>query len=674
MHVHIDIETQSACDLKQAGAYRYAEDASTRILCVAWAVEQGPVQLWIPHELFDLPVDALPDTTQDQTVYAQTRCPAPLADLMEHSESVLCAHNAAFERALLNGPFARSRHVPATRIAQWHCSMAQAQTLALPADLATLGTLAGQPKMSVGRNVMLRLARPTKEGELLEPVDAPEDFEVLYRYCMQDVVAERAVMLRFPPMPARERRVYELSERINDRGVRVDVATSTAAAELWERVQAQLEERVAALTGGLRPGQTGALADWIRERGYDIENLQAPVVAEALAELRKLLPDKPELQPVFEVLRMRTQHQAKAPMKYRAINRSACADGRIRGMFRYHAASTGRWSSTIVQLQNLYRGDLKPEDVETALECYRSGDLDTLEWAFDELPIAKVFASTVRGMIIPADGKQLISADYSQIEARVLPWLAGQQDKVTAMREGRKLYEAAASRMFGVDEAAVTPQQRLLGKICELACGYQGGEAAVIRTAKMFGVQLGELDGHSAKKAAALVAQWRIANERIVKFWWALDKAFRQAVLNPGTVTRAGDFIKLRVKGEFLQIRLPSGRYLSYFRPRVDEEGRLRYWGIDTFTRRYQETDTYGGKLCENVTQAVARDVLVEAMLACEDEGVLALIGTVHDELLGEGTAKQLQALLAIMRRPVSWAKGLPLDATGYCDVRYKKD
>lgn len=667
MHVHIDIETQSRCDLKQSGAYRYAEDASTRISCLAWAVNEGPVQLWIPYELYELSERALPDVAAGQTIYAQRRCPAPLADLLEAPDAVLCAHNAAFERTLLNAHWARSRHVPPTAVEQWHCSMAQAQTCGLPADLGTLGPLAGAPKMEA-RGTMLRLARPDWLGELLEPADYPNEFHLLYRYCMQDVVAERAVTLRFPAMTEAERRVYVLSEKLNDRGVRVDVEASEAAAELWQRVQQKIETRMIEITGGIRPGQTGKLADWVRAVGYDIENLQAPVVAEALEALRS----KPELKPVYEVLRMRTLHQAKAPMKYRAINRSVCADGRIRGMFRYHAASTGRWSSTIVQLQNLYRGDLKPEEVKVAIDCYRRHDLDTLELAFSDLPIAKVFASTVRGMIIPADGKQLISADYSQIEARVLPWLAGQEDKLAAIRAGRKLYENAASKMFGTNEDEVTPHQRLLGKICELACGYQGGEAAVIRTAKTYGVQLEGMKGHSAKRAAALVAQWRIANDRIVKFWWALDKAYRAAVMHPGTVTYAGDHVKMRVQGEFLQIRLPSGRKLYYYKPSIDTDGRLRYWGIDTFTRRFQQTDTYGGKLCENVTQATARDVMVEAMLACE--GRLELIGTVHDELLAEGGQAELDALLAIMRRPVDWAEGLPLDASGYADVRYKKD
>lgn len=666
--LHIDIETRSAVELSQAGVYRYAEDDSTVILCVAWAKNEGPVHLWIPAEPADIPTSAIPQLHAEQHIAFGEWCPPPLAAALADPGTTLCAHNASFERTLLNAPFARRCGVPSTTIDRWQCSMAQAQTCALPADLATLGPLAGQPKLDTGRRVMLRLSRPDWLGEYVSPHDEPHNFELLYRYCIQDVIAERAVTNRFPAMSAREQRVYHISEQINDAGVRVDLPAVHAAVRLWEQAQERMEREITEVTAGIRPSQTGKLAEWVRAQGYDIENLRAEVVAGALSDL----VGRPDLAHVHRVLSLRTMHQAKAPMKYQAIARSVCADGRLRGMFRYHAASTGRWSSTIVQLQNIYRGDLKPCDVDTAIRCYLLHDLDQLQWLFDHLPVAKVFASTVRGMLIPSEGEYLLAADFSQIEARVLPWLAGQDDKIEAFRQGRKLYESVAAVMFNVNEADVTPTQRLLGKICELACGYQGGEAAVLRTAKAFGASIGEEKGHSAKKASGLVSQWRLANPSIVQFWWALERAFKSA-MRTGAKAQAGPHIAMKLVGEFMCVRLPSGRLLRYFRPSFSPTGGIQYQGIDTYTRRFQTTETYGGKLAENVTQAVARDVLVEALLSAVAAGY-KVIGTVHDELLAEASPEALGPLLDIMRTTPKWAPGLPLDATGYADVRYKKD
>jgi len=656
--LHIDIETGSHCDLRKAGVYRYAEDPTTRILCVAWTEGDGYGNLWIPRPLRGFPRAAIPDLPDRDRVFIQERPPEPLMQAFENPAELLTAHNASFERTLLNSHAALG--LPPTPPERWYCTMAQAQTCNLPADLKTLSKITQNQKTDA-RNIMLKLSRPNKEGQLWEPEDLPADFACLYKYCIQDVYSERSVYSRFPRISSMERKVYILSERINDRGIQVDLPSVGAAQAVWRECQAKLESEITELTGGIQPGQTGKLADWVREQGFDIENLQAPVVAEALKQLK----GKPEFRAVRRVLQCRVQHQSKAPMKYVAMQRAVCADGRLRGMFRYHAAGTGRWSSTIVQLQNIYRGDLKQRDVETALRCYPRG-LDWVEWAFPELSAAKVLASTVRGMLVAAPEKRILASDFSQIEARVLPWLAGQTGKLDALRNGIKLYEAVAAKMFGVPLDAVTGEQRLLGKIGELACGYQGGEKAILRTAGAYGLEM------TAKKAMALVAQWRLSNAEIVHFWNAIEQACQQAIIHPGTVYPVGDKLAAKLIGEFLCIRLPSKRLLRYFRPFL-HEGQICYEGIDTYTRRYQVTSTYGGKLAENVTQAAARDVLVEAMLRLEAAG-FSLIGTVHDEVLMEGRSEDLEQVLEIMRQNPAWAEDLPLDATGFVDDRFRKD
>lgn len=657
--IHIDIETGSHCDLPKSGVYRYAQDPTTRILCVAWADGGRYGNLWVPRSLKGFPKAAIPDLHQYERLYIQQTPPDELLDIFHDRTKPLIAHNASFERILLNSQAAAG--LPPTPKERWHCTMAQAQTFNLPADLKTLSKITTNRKMDA-RNIMLKLGRPNADGRLWEPDDLPENFATLYTYCLQDVYAERSVYDRFPRLSKRERQVYLLSEAINDRGIQVDLPAVDAAQSVWQECQNKLEGEMTALTGGIQPGQTGKIADWIRDQGYEIANLQASVVAEALVDLK----GKPELKHVRRVLQCRMQHQSKAPMKYIAMQRAVCDDGRLRGMFRYHAAGTGRWSSTIVQLQNIYRGDLKQQDVETAIRCYPHG-LERVEWAFPDLPAVKVLASTVRGMLVPSPGKKLLAADFSQIEARVLPWLAGQRPKLDALREGIKLYEAVASRVFGVPVSEVTSEQRLMGKIAELACGYQGGEKALLRTARMYGKEM------TVKKAIAMVTQWRLSNLEIVNFWQAIDMACRQAIMAPGTTYSAGSKIKAKMIGEFLCLRLPSGRLLRYFRPFLSDDGQIAYEGIDTYTRRFQVTSTYGGKLAENVTQAVARDVLVEAMLRLEEAG-LRLIGTVHDEVLLEGQVEDLGRLLELMRVNPDWAPDLPLDATGFADARFRKD
>ena len=656
--IHIDIETASHCDLGKAGVYRYAEDPTTRILCIAWTEGDGYGNVWVPRPLRGFPRSAIPDLPDRDRIFIQSFPPEELLEPFKNPAMPLVAHNASFERILLNSHACPG--LPATPRERWYCTMAQAQTCNLPADLKTLSKIVQNRKLDA-RNIMLKLARPNKEGRLWEPEDMPEDFAFLYKYCIQDVYAERSVYNRFPRISARERKVYLLSEAINDRGIQVDTASVDAAQAVWQACQAKLEGEITEITGGIQPGQTGKLADWVRAQGYEIDNLQAPVVAEALKDLK----GKPQLKHVRRVLQCRVQHQSKAPMKYVAMQRAVCADGRLRGMFRYHAAGTGRWSSTIVQLQNIYRGDLKPLDVETAIRCYPHG-LERLEWAFPDLPAVKVLASTVRGMLVASPGNRILASDFSQIEARVLPWLAGQTGKLDALRNGIKLYEAVASKMFGVPVEQVTSEQRLLGKIGELACGYQGSDKALLRTAAVYGLEM------TVKKAIALVTQWRLSNVEIVRFWQAIEQACRQAIMHPGTVYPIGEKLAAKVIGEFLCIRLPSGRLLRYFRPFLDD-GRICFEGIDTYTRRFQVTSTYGGKLAENVTQAAARDVLVEAMLRLEQAGH-RIIGTVHDEVLMEGQESDVDKVLELMRVNPAWAADLPLDATGFADGRFRKD
>lgn len=671
MTCHIDIESFSEEDLRASGVYRYAEHGSTEILVVCYAFDDDPVCTWVPDD--DLPseivahMECYHDTHGGEFI-SGAQCPFELAEYVE-SGRALAAHNAGFERVMLNGHPGQKIGFPRTEIEQWKCTAAKAAAHSLPRFLEgackALGTL--DQKSVSGRGVMLQLAKPRrkKDEPRWVPRSAPDKFIALYEYCVDDVAAERALDNDIPDLPPAEQKVWEMDQRINDRGVTVDLESVHHVIHLVVEYKQGLAEECRELTG-YSPSQTAKIAEWIRDQGYDIANLQAPTIDTALKD-----PECPKK--VKKALKLRRLTAMNAPAKYDAMVACAGADNRIRGMFMYHGASTGRWSSRLVQLQNLHRGFLP--DPEVAIEAYAERDLDWLCALYDENPM-KIFVSTIRGMLTAAPGKELICCDYKAFEGRALAWLADDQNKLEIYRSHGMVYEDTVARLFDLPRdleslarmKTENYSRYMQGKTTELACGYQSWVAGLMGMAETFRVDLDE------ERAQWLANAWRERHPEIVKFWGDLNRAAVAAIGAPGRAFKAGKHLSFVVQGRFLYMVLPSKRRLAYFLPEVDGDT-VTFMGTDTYTRQWTRCQTYGGRLAQNACEAVTRDILAAGAMRLEKAGY-DLIGTVHDEIIaereiGSGT---IEEMCALMCQQASWNEGFPIDAEGFIAYRYRKD
>lgn len=654
MRLWIDTEVYSAADLKRVGVYRYAEDSSTRLLLVAWAIDAEPVQVW------DCAAGEVP--------------PAALVKALEHADEVW-AHNAQFDRVILRRFMAGAVAPPE----QWRCTMVQAMEHGLPASLAGLGAALDldEGKLAEGKELVRLFCFPGEAGRNL-PSHFPAAWAQFTEYAQRDVEAARECQRRMPDWNypnGPEQVLYALDQRINDRGMPVDLATAALAERLTRDTLAHHDQQMAVLTQGEVPkcSQVQALRKWLHARGVETESLDK----EALENLL----DQPLPPETRMALLLRQQANRTSTGKYNAILRTVSEDNRVRGTLMFCGASrTGRWSGRGVQIQNLPRGGSIDQDV--ALLAVRQGMTEVLYAS----PLDALSAA-VRGTFRAPHGRKLVCSDLAAIEGRVLAWLAGEQWKLDAYRDGDDLYVLAYARAFGVPVEQVTKAQRQVGKVLELALGYQGGVGALQTMAAAYGIDLPELE-----EQRGWVTAWREANLQIVGFWYALEEAAKSALRRPGKVFAAGRLrvAMRRVQGRFwLIIGLPSGRGLCYYQPRiewvtkvyVDEETgesrsvrREQIVFTDYRQGRVTATETYGGKLVENGTQAVSRDVMAWAMPAIDRE--YDLIGTVHDEVITEVDLdgpgpERLSELLAT---PPPWADGLPLAAKGFEAERYRKD
>ena len=671
---HVDVETFSKVLLKTAGTYRYAQDKSTEIMCLVFSFGHDDPNLWIPEPVPKALLAQirawLTENYPGGLVHTGRKCPM---QIRHHADAGgrFWAFNAMFERKILNGPAGKRIRFPKTKRNQWHCTMVQAKENGLPADLGRCGKALKTPhqKDENGRGDMLRLSKPRKPSKhnpaiRWTPEDAPDKFFNLFTYCVDDVLTERDIRFACKPITTKERKIYLLDQKINDRGWKVDLTAIADVQHLIREYKERICEKMIALCG-FRPTQTQALAEWIRQQGVDIPNLQAQTVVDYLKK-------KDQPQEVRWALRMYSLHNMKAPAKYTAMERAVCKDECLHGMFNFYGASTGRWSSRIVQLQNLFRPVI--DDPEFAIELFSEREISVIKMWFDKNPM-KVFASCVRGMLIPREGRDLLFCDYSSIEARIVAWMANAVDKLKIFSTHGLVYEYTASKIWGhpLDlESLKTfkkrePDLRFLGKIAELAFGYQGGQAAGVKMAKDFGADL------DPERADEVKWSWRDANPEIVEMWETLKDAAMLAVLKPGTTQRAHK-LAFRVIGDYLYMRLPSGRKLAYYKPEIKND-ELRYWGIDTYTRQWTLCKTYGGKLLQNAAEGIARDLMVAGMFNLYRAGIYPILGTVHDEIItepreGKGSVAEVERLMVV---PLDWAKGLPVKAVGERCKRYKK-
>jgi DNA polymerase len=666
---HIDIESYSEAPLKKCGLYRYAEHPSTEVLIVCYAFGDGPVHSWIPYDIPRKIVRALEKKQEDGAeLYINTGCPTDLENhIMKGGQCR--AHNSAFERVMLNDVAGKKIGFPESRITQWVCTAAMAAAASLPRHLQgaaeQLGTHA---KDQVGKQDMMALCKP-RQGKIKRytPEGDPDRYTRMFTYCQDDVRAERGIDNVMPDLSKYEQKVFEMDQRINDQGVVVDQDAVADVQVLIAEYKAFLENKCREWTG-LNPTQTAALSNWVRENGYpQLEDLQAATIKEAIA-------DEACPKVVRRVLQLRAIHSMKAVAKYAAIERAICKDGKLHGMFMYHGAGTGRWSSMIVQLQNLFRPVIP--DPEVAIDAFVERNLDWIKTLWDVDPM-KVFASCVRGVLVADIFADLMAMDYAAIEARVLAWLAGQEDILEVFRGHGKVYEHTAARIFGLPDDVESlkamkhthPDERFIGKVAVLALGYQGGKKAFAKMAKTYGVDIEE------ERADRIKVDWRKANPKIVKLWYNMEELAIAAVANPGKAyALKNGLIKFKVVGRWLCMRLPSGRMLRYYKPKLDGNGKLTYLGIDTYTRRWTRCSTYGGKLTENAVQAISRDLLVHGMFGLESAGYI-IIGTVHDEVILEvpenwGSEDEVAEILCDLP---DWASGIPVRAEGFRGKRYKK-
>lgn len=729
--LHLDVETFSECDLKVAGAYRYAEHPSTELLCLVYRFGDGDPHLWAPA---GTPLELLRQAAlrHPGCTFSVGPLPQELADHVRSGGEVR-AHNAQFERVILNGVAGRKVEFPPLKIEQMVCTAAKMAAHGLPRKLEVAAeALDSHRKNAGGKSDMLALSQP-RRGKVRRwtPENAPARFVNLYAYCVDDVKAEHGIDNIVPDLTPYEQRVYQLDQLINDRGVMVDLPTVDDVlmiiAEYKLFLEAAMEKATRPdhqLDPGLKPTQREKIADWIRANGYpQLQDMQAETVKKILQSAE--CPDNCK-----HVLHMYSTYGMKAVAKYDVLMEMVCKDGRLHGMFLYHGAGTGRWSSTGVQLQNLFRPLIDDPDTAIAMFSWRS--LEVLRVFYDIDPM-KVMASCVRGMLVAPPGSDLLFLDFAGIESRVNAWLWGEEWKLKAFREydagtGPDLYKLAYARAFQVPIGSVTKKQRQIGKVMELALGYEGGVNAFVTMVDTYGIDLAELTAQVypilpedvVEQAVWMIEKfgdqglpretfiacdglkqlWRRDNPKIVAGWKTLSNAAKMAILNPGKVYPAGKIL-FKVESQWLYMRLPSGRKLAYFRPSIDWEqkrsavnGRIvsvddmydklgnldlrkatiRYWGIDTKTRQYRKTHTYGGKEDENADQGISRDLLVYAMFRLEDAGY-PCIGSVHDEAIMEilKSFGSLDEASRIMCTQDQWAVGIPIAVEGHRAERYRK-
>jgi DNA polymerase bacteriophage-type len=660
MMLTIDFETRSKVDIKLAGSWNYAESPTTEVMCLALKEDDRAPVIWIPER-----ADWLAIACENDIPLVGA---GEVIEMVSHADMIE-AHNAHFEIAIWHHVCHLRMNWPDLKPTKVFCSMAKAARLSLPLGLDKLGAAIGakEQKDSEGHRIMLKMSKPRRPSKLDKSPwwEKPSDLVALWRYCIQDVVSEHCISAMLPPLPAPERKLWLHDLTVNRRGIPVDLPTARAMVGLVNRHSEKLLGEMTELTGGEvdSPRQTAAFRKYLAGEGVSLVDLKKETVAECL-EMDSLPPKARRL------LEIRSELSQASVAKYTKMEQMACSDDRVRGSLQYHAASTGRWGGRGIQIQNFTRRKVICPDLAAEVVCHAPDDV---EFLFG--PVISFASDYLRSTLVSSPGHDLVCADYSSIEGRVLAWLAEEEWVLEAYRNDEGMYEISASLLYNVPVEEVTGDQRQIGKVCELALGYQGSTGAFVSMASNYGVNLPE---DEVKK---LVAAWRERRPQTVRLWFELERAAISAVKNRGiSYYYAG--CAFEVKGSFLMIRLPSGRTLWYYDPIMremmqpwgDVKESLTYMGVDSTTSQWSIQKTYGGKLAENITQACARDILAAGIMHVEAAGYPVLFH-VHDECVSEvpegfGSVEEYETLLAT---PSTWANTIPLAAKGWRGKRYKK-
>lgn len=645
--LNIDIETYSSVDLLKCGVYAYADSPDFEILLFAYSADGAPVEVVDLAEGEDLP-SAVFKALYDPTVQK-------------------IAYNANFERTCIASHF-RIEQPPE----QWKCTAVDASRLGLPGNLAGVAEALNldQQKDTAGKALIRYFSIPCKPTKTNEgrtrnlPEHDREKWELYKEYNRKDVEVEMAIRKKIDPalsVSPFEQDLWSLDQRINDRGVYLDRLLVDQAIECNEEFAKELMAESKELTGLANPNSPAQLRGWLSEQGVDLPNMQAETIDNALHSMSE--------SDVKQVLVNRRQLSKASVSKYKAMERSVCSDGRIKGLLQFYGAGrTGRWAGRIVQVQNLTKNYLS--DIENASYVVKAGNFGTLDLLFKESK-NDILSQLVRTALIASPGNRLIVSDFSAIEARVIAWFAQENWRLRVFETHGKIYEASAAEMFNVPIESIDKGSdlRQRGKVSELALGYQGGPGALKAMGALdMGLEEGELQG--------LVNAWRAANKNIVNFWYACDRAAIEAVRDKTSVKTHG-IVFQHLKG-ILYVTLPSGRQLAYVKPRIVEgkfgQPSIEFMGLNS-VGKWGKVETYGGKLVENIVQATARDCLAESMMRVEEAGY-RIVMHVHDELvtdtpIGFGSLAEVEE---IMSQPIAWAPGLTLNAEGFETTFYMKD
>lgn len=647
--ISIDLETFSDVDLAKCGVYRYVE-GDFHILLFAYAFDDEDVRIVDMASGEELPQDVL-EAIPDPAI-------------------IKSAWNAAFERTCIGHMLGRT--LPPD---DWRCSMVWAAGLSLPLSLKSAAAVlkTGEQKDRAGENLIKYFSVPCKPtatngGRTRNlPLHAPEKWAQFKAYCIQDVRTERDIRYKLEkyPIPEREWGFYHLDQRINDRGVRIDTELVREAISCDQMLTARMEAEAKEITGLDNPNSVSQLKGWLDGKGIVVDSLDKKGVAKLIDELENSNANAVD---VVELLKLRLMMAKSSVKKYEAAERFTCEDGRAHGLFQFNGANrTARFSGRGIQLQNLPQNHISTLDEARCL--LRSGEFEMLELIYGNTP--DILSQLIRTMLIPRDGYEFIIVDFSAIEARLLAWEAGEQWRMRAFENGEDIYCASVSQMFGVPvvKHGVNGYLRQKGKVAELACGYGGG-AGALRS-------MGALEmGLREDELPDLISTWRDANPAIVQYWWDVDRAATET-FKDGQDRSVGK-LTFQYSANTLWIMLPSGRRLAYCGPQLQPNrfGRmsLSYMGVDA-ANKWSRIATYGPKLVENCTQAIARDILCEAMQRLERAG-LDIVAHVHDEVIIEVPEGQhtVDEVCAIMNQRPDWGKDICLASAGYKGAYYFKD
>lgn len=653
----VDIETYSSIDLSKTGVYRYVEAPDFDILLIGFSIDGGPVEVI--------------DCTARHNNYEEEKKMVQFKKHLYDPECIKKAFNANFERTCLAKWL--GKEMPPE---EWRCTMIKCLTMGLPGNLAGAGMALGLPEDKLkdpqGKALIQYFSKPCKptrvNGQRTRnlPEHDPDKWKLYIEYNRQDVVTEMAIdsKLEIYKTTETEQELWNLDQRMNDHGVRIAVDMVDKIVDYDTVRKEELQKEAQEITGLANPNSLAQLKTWLNDQGMPMTSVTKDTISAALA--LKYIPDN-----VRRVLEIRTALGKTSTAKYSTMLDAVCEDHRLRGILQFYGANrSGRWAGRLVQTHNLARNSL--EDLDLARELAVDGDFDTMQTLFGET--AFVFSELVRTAFIPSEGCRFVVSDFSAIEARVISWIADEEWRLEAFRAGKDIYCETASQMYKVPvvKHGINGELRQKGKVAELACGYQGGVGAMKRMDREGSIPEDELQ--------AVVDSWRNANPKVVKLWRLCEIAVRTAIEEHRTV-RLQHGLEFSYINHNLFIKLPGGRKLCYWDTKLKMDPRdgrehIVYMGVNQETKQWGETETYGGKLVENIVQATARDCLAVAMTRVSNLGY-KIVMHVHDEMIVDVPIEDTEALDVInacMAEPIDWAPGLPLKGDGYETTFYKKD